>query len=198
MGRWTNKDPIGFAGGDTNVYVYVGNDPVDLVDPDGKRPLTTNEKAFLVGFFGAALDVNAVDIGSSITGNSWSPYGNRISLTDDNFVNGDSDNEVSLVNREAEETLLREAVHVWQRQRGRFVTTEAAPLQIVRWIAQNQFDPYSFDSTGNIFTQFLVGGVEQQAQIVQYCGGVRMALAGSSPIRKDCSAVLWNISHPGR
>lgn len=39
MGRWTNKDPIGFAGGDTNVYVYVGNDPVNLVDPQGKYPV---------------------------------------------------------------------------------------------------------------------------------------------------------------
>jgi RHS repeat-associated protein len=35
MGRWTNKDPIGIAGGDTNVYAYGGNDPVDLVDPSG-------------------------------------------------------------------------------------------------------------------------------------------------------------------
>lgn len=35
MGRWTNKDPIGFAGGDTNVYAYVGSDPVNRVDPSG-------------------------------------------------------------------------------------------------------------------------------------------------------------------
>jgi RHS repeat-associated protein len=37
MGRWTNKDPIGFAGGDTDVYAYVGNDPVNLTDPSGKE-----------------------------------------------------------------------------------------------------------------------------------------------------------------
>jgi RHS repeat-associated protein len=34
-GRWTAKDPIGFAGGDTNLYAYVGNDPVNRVDPGG-------------------------------------------------------------------------------------------------------------------------------------------------------------------
>jgi RHS repeat-associated protein len=33
--RWTMKDPILFAGGDTNVYGYVLNDPVNLVDPEG-------------------------------------------------------------------------------------------------------------------------------------------------------------------
>jgi RHS repeat-associated protein len=37
-GRWTGKDPILFAGGDTNLYVYVGNDPVNEVDVDGKFP----------------------------------------------------------------------------------------------------------------------------------------------------------------
>jgi RHS repeat-associated protein len=34
-GRWTAKDPIGFAGGDTNLYGYVLNDPVNLTDPSG-------------------------------------------------------------------------------------------------------------------------------------------------------------------
>ena len=32
IGRWTAKDPIGFAGGDTNLYGYVGNEPVGRVD----------------------------------------------------------------------------------------------------------------------------------------------------------------------
>ena len=34
-GRWTAKDPIRFAGGDTNMYGYVFNDPVNLIDPSG-------------------------------------------------------------------------------------------------------------------------------------------------------------------
>ncbi len=32
IGRWTAKDPILFAGGDTDLYGYVMNDPVNLVD----------------------------------------------------------------------------------------------------------------------------------------------------------------------
>jgi len=34
-GKWTSKDPIGLAGGDTNVLAYVGGDPVNFVDPEG-------------------------------------------------------------------------------------------------------------------------------------------------------------------
>ncbi|MGH8490627.1 MAG: RHS repeat-associated core domain-containing protein [Gammaproteobacteria bacterium] len=34
-GRWTAKDPIRFAGGDTNLYGYVLNDPVNAIDPSG-------------------------------------------------------------------------------------------------------------------------------------------------------------------
>ena len=34
VGRWTSKDPIGFRGA-VNFYMYVGNDPVNRVDPTG-------------------------------------------------------------------------------------------------------------------------------------------------------------------
>jgi len=34
-GRWTRADPILFAGGDANLYGYVGNDPVNAIDPSG-------------------------------------------------------------------------------------------------------------------------------------------------------------------
>jgi len=37
VGRWTAKDPIGFAGGDTDLYGYVLNDPVNFIDPEGLR-----------------------------------------------------------------------------------------------------------------------------------------------------------------
>lgn len=54
MGRWTNKDPIGFAGGDTNVYAYVAVDPVNRVDPTGLAVYLCARVADLPGnsFFG--------------------------------------------------------------------------------------------------------------------------------------------------
>ena len=35
LGRFISEDPIGFAGGDVNLYGYVWNDPLHFVDPDG-------------------------------------------------------------------------------------------------------------------------------------------------------------------
>lgn len=34
-GRWLSPDPIGFAAGDWNLYGYVGNDPMNEIDPSG-------------------------------------------------------------------------------------------------------------------------------------------------------------------
>ena len=44
VGRWTTKDPILFEGGDTNIYVYVGNDPVNAIDPEGLEPLACDQR----------------------------------------------------------------------------------------------------------------------------------------------------------
>jgi RHS repeat-associated protein len=39
-GRFLSEDPLGFGGGQTNLYAYAGSDPVDFIDPFG---LNTNK-----------------------------------------------------------------------------------------------------------------------------------------------------------
>ncbi len=34
-GRFISEDPIGFVGGDVNLYAYVQNNPINLIDPSG-------------------------------------------------------------------------------------------------------------------------------------------------------------------
>ena len=40
IGRFFSEDPIGLDGEDPNLYRYVGNDPVNQVDPSGLGPPT--------------------------------------------------------------------------------------------------------------------------------------------------------------
>jgi RHS repeat-associated protein len=37
LGRFVSRDPIGFGGGDLNLYRFVGNMPIDYLDPNGLR-----------------------------------------------------------------------------------------------------------------------------------------------------------------
>lgn len=39
LGRWLSKDPILLEGGDTNLFGYVWNDPINFIDPEGKFAL---------------------------------------------------------------------------------------------------------------------------------------------------------------
>lgn len=64
-GRWTAKDPIGFAGGDKDLYGYCLNDPVNFTDPLG-----LSIGSFVGNFVkGAAVGaVTAVAIGAVAVG----------------------------------------------------------------------------------------------------------------------------------
>jgi len=57
-GRWTAKDPIGFNGGDSNLFAYVGGDPINAIDPLGLLPSSctaTPQSAVICGDAGGAM-----------------------------------------------------------------------------------------------------------------------------------------------
>jgi RHS repeat-associated protein len=50
IGRFMSEDPLEFAGGESNFYVYARNDPVNLVDPTGKVPILDLARIFVFWF----------------------------------------------------------------------------------------------------------------------------------------------------
>ncbi len=62
-GRWTSKDPIRFAGGDTNLYGYVLVDPVNGIDPEGLNLFDFCKSAyvFIAGIDDSMDTVNQID-----------------------------------------------------------------------------------------------------------------------------------------
>jgi hypothetical protein len=57
IGRWVSKDPILFGGGQANIHVYVGDDPINRSDPRG---LTDQEFGNLLKCTGNVLACSLV------------------------------------------------------------------------------------------------------------------------------------------
>ncbi|MBL0276038.1 MAG: RHS repeat-associated core domain-containing protein [Anaeromyxobacter sp.] len=69
-GRWTSKDPLGFAAGDGNLYAYAGNDPVNRIDPSGLAEVCAARRHVRPG---DTLFINAADT----TLLEWASAGSR-------------------------------------------------------------------------------------------------------------------------
>ena len=56
IGRWLSRDPIEERGG-INLYGYVGNNPVNLIDPDGRHPVLAIP--IIIGLFATTENAHA-------------------------------------------------------------------------------------------------------------------------------------------
>jgi len=59
--RFISEDPLGFDSGSTNLYAYVGDDPINYSDPFGLRALTDCEKRKLAPFI-PKIDLDNADL----------------------------------------------------------------------------------------------------------------------------------------
>ena len=64
--RWTSPDPINFRGSSTNLYTYVNNDPLNLVDPSGLGPMR-----------GSRDDINPITYPGLFKGHKGRPHPTR-------------------------------------------------------------------------------------------------------------------------
>jgi RHS repeat-associated protein len=96
IGRWTAKDPILFAGGDSNLYGYVVNDPVNMTDPAGLEGCECKKKSFIAGFIDSWINAITSPVtmgplplvirltgGVGITGNTGEALRNQLGIATD-------------------------------------------------------------------------------------------------------------------
>jgi RHS repeat-associated protein len=69
VGRFISEDPIGFRAGDTNLTRYVGNNPVNWVDPSGLAPVRPLNE-------GAGIDWRGISVPSGTPGSGYRGSGN--------------------------------------------------------------------------------------------------------------------------
>ncbi len=119
-------------------------------------------------YFGHALDLAPIRIAASLGARSWSPYGPRISLVRQHFADRTPTSEIALADPVTASVFAHEALHVWQRQRGRRVTWEAIPLQ-AGYILANR-NPYGYVASEDpeaMLATFLAANVEQQGKMFE-------------------------------
>jgi uncharacterized protein RhaS with RHS repeats len=72
IGKWTAKDPIGFAGGDSNLFGYVGGDPVNFIDPLGLVNPMLYQAAIIVLYNAPRVAPSVYDVANQgVASSTW-------------------------------------------------------------------------------------------------------------------------------
>src|SRR5690606_8633872 len=79
IGRWLSKDPILFGGGDTNLYGYVMQDPINWIDPSGEVLIAPIIGGALIGG-GFDLASQLLQNGGNLSSVDWGSVGQSAAI----------------------------------------------------------------------------------------------------------------------
>ena len=119
-GRFLSEDPIGFLGGDVNLYWYVGNNPVNEVDSSGEGPLLANACLVALVVEEARLLKNFAEITKEVGNLSKQLKKAQSALDKEIFCDGDVKkietlNEIIERRRKELESALKKKVRIGQK-----------------------------------------------------------------------------------
>nr|WP_301288457.1 RHS repeat-associated core domain-containing protein [Natronospira proteinivora] len=73
-GRWTARDPVGFAGGDLNLYGYVLNDPINRIDPFGLSSLIYDDHVGVLTIISSSGESESYPAANNAQSSSAGPF----------------------------------------------------------------------------------------------------------------------------
>jgi RHS repeat-associated protein len=83
-GRFISKDPLGFEGGDLNLYSYLSGNPITEIDPEGLQegnPGRKIKKAVIKKAIGEGLEKTVKKVGAICLGKGYKEIGKKVVQT---------------------------------------------------------------------------------------------------------------------
>jgi RHS repeat-associated protein len=161
-GRWLQKEPIGFRAGDTNLYAYAGDDPVNRVDPSAKIRWVEVLIPFTItldlgNWAGAAATLVNLFIPGADTSVSWNGGNPVIILTNSPCTLGNEGftyGHVVAIADKDQDTLKHKLAHIKQHDiLGPSYIPVHAAAQGWSWLTTNSYDEGNPLETGPKYRQ---------------------------------------------
>jgi len=189
LGRWLSRDPIEEKGG-VNLYRYVANNPVGLIDPSGLDAIVLIDHSAVLGFGHVAVLVGDNSTGWSYysrNGYGTGPYGDP----NGNSVLRTYRTVADFINDRAESTRYDEAYHIR--------TTPDEDLAMTTYGDQHYRDPYHTkwppsDNCADLTAEILEIGGHPIPGDNSILAGIEIPNKQFDSLRNSNLGRLWNLA----